>query len=199
MGLETSDSKIFALCGILAVLVMSADVILGAFLDPSWDFSSVICDLGVSDNNLIATSFLVSCCVSGILFIISSVMWLSKESKLLKMTGVFIILSGVALMGVGLVDKTTDALHQVVVSIYALLFVVAIMFACIKDIMERNWTFVIGFAILAVYSVVSFFGTFPYLLTQFLLMGYVFLWYLLKCLGELDEVSESYGETTTLQ
>ena len=191
MGYKVSDSRLYAMCGILAVIIMSVEVIVGIQLDPSWDSkTSVICDLGVSDDKAIATSFVVSCCISGLLFVASSGMWLLKESKLLKLTGVFVILAGISLMGVGIVDKTTDSIHQLVVAIYAALFIVGILFACIKDIIDHHWPLVIGFGILAIYSVISFSDMFPYLLTQFLLMGYVFIWYLLKCIGEFDPSSE---------
>ncbi len=192
MGHSTSDSKPYAMCGILAIIVMSVDVLVGIQLDPSWNSStSVICDLGVSSNEVIATSFVVSCCISGLLFIISSRMWFMKDSKLLKLTGLFVILAGISLMGIGIVDKSTDDIHQLVVAIYAALFIIGILFACIKDIMDHHWVLVIGFGILAVYSVISFSDLFPYLLTQFLLMGYVFIWYFLKCIGEFDPSSES--------
>ena len=192
MGFKTLDTRIYAICGILAVLVMSVDVIIGIILDPTWNFNdNVICDLGVSDDATIATSFLISCCASGILFIISSMMWMSKDSKLMKMTGIFTILSGISLMAVGILDKTTDPVHQFMVIIYATLFIIAIAFACIEDIKKHNYTLVFGFAILAVYGVISLFGVFPYILTQFLLMSYVFVWYLLNCIGEFNPSTES--------
>ena len=88
-------------------------------------------------------------------------------------------------------DKTTDPVHQFMVIIYATLFIIAIAFACIEDIKKHNYTLVFGFAILAVYGVISLFGVFPYILTQFLLMSYVFVWYLLKCIGEFNPSTES--------
>lgn len=192
MGYRSIDSRFYAACGMLAVIVMSVDVIVGIQLDPCWNYdTSVICDLGVSDDEMVSKSFLVSCCISGLLFVISSMMWLSKDSKLMKMTGVFVILAGISLMGVGIVDKTTDDIHQFVVTIYAALFIIGILFACIKDIMDRHLILVIGFGILAVYGMISFSDMFPYLLTQFLLMGYVFVWYFLKCIGEFDPSSGS--------
>lgn len=96
-------------------------------------------------------------------------------------------------MGVGLLDKTDDKIHQLAVVFYAALFIVAILFSCIRDIINRKFFFVACFALLAVYAVISFSDFFPYILTQFLLMGFVLVWYVLKCLGVLHPESELLG------
>ena len=195
MGLGLRNTKVYAAIGILAVAVITIDVILGIFLDSNWrPEANVICDLGVSSNDAIATSFMVSCCVAGILFAISSLMWIvGSKSKLMKTAGVFTLFAGVSLMGVGLLDKTDDKIHQLAVVFYAALFIVAILFSCIRDIINRKFFFVACFALLAVYAVISFSDFFPYILTQFLLMGFVLVWYVLKCLGVLYPESELLG------
>ncbi len=192
MGFGLRDAKVYAAIGILAVAVISIDVVLGIILDSNWrPETNVICDLGVSSDGAIAASFKVSCCVAGILFAISSMMWiLGNKSKLMKTAGVFTLLAGVSLMGVGLLDKTDDKIHQLAVVFYAAFFIVAILCSCIRDIVNRKFFFVVCFAMLAVYSIISFSDFFPYILTQFLLMGFVLVWYVLKCLGVLYPESE---------
>lgn len=195
MGLALRNAKLYAAIGILAVAVISLDVIFGIILDSNWRPEvNVICDLGVSSDDAIAASFKVSCCVAGILFAVSSLMWIVfNKSKLMKTAGVFALLAGISLMGVGLLDKTDDKIHQLAVVCYAALFIVAIFFSCIRDIINRKFFFVACFAVLAFYAIVSTYDLFPYIFTQFLLMGFVMIWYVLKCLGVLRPESELLG------
>ncbi len=196
MGLALRSTKAYAVAGILAVAVISLDVIIGIFLDKDWNPEvNVICDLGVSGNDAITASFKISCCVSGVLFALSSLMWIvGSKSKLMKAAGVFAFTAGLSLMSVGLLDKTNDKIHQLAVVCYAALFIVAILFSCIRDIIDRKFFFVGCFALLALYAIISLYDVFPYILTQFLLMGFVMVWYLLKCLGILYPDSELLGK-----
>ena len=184
MDLEGMGPRPYAMAGLAAPILMIVCVAICVLFEEGWDYTvNSMCDFGVSDNKFISVTFIGGCIISGILFMIAGLGWvLFEESKYVRIGGIIVMISGVALMCVGVFDKTYD-FHQYVSIIYAAIFIVAIAFVCLQDIIDRHLILVYGFAILAIYGAATLFSDFaPYAFTQAFLMGYVFIWFFLKSL-----------------
>lgn len=193
MGLKDMGPKPFAAAGIAAVAIMVLAVLICIFGDPSWNFSTEsLCDFAASSNKVVSVSFVFGCIVSGLLFIASGLGWtLFEKSKLYRIGGGFVSLSGVALIFVGLFDVSFD-FHFWISIIFAVIFIIAIAFACLQDIIDRHLILVAGFGVMAIYGFITLFvPSIPYALTQIILMGYVFIWFVLKSLRPFEPKSQT--------
>lgn len=192
MGLKELGPKPFAAAGMLAVVLMVIAVVICVLGDPSWDFyHQSLCDFGASSVKFVSVSFIFGCIVSGLLFIAAGIGWaLFEKSKFVRIGGAIVCLAGAALMCVGIFDVSFD-FHYWVSIIFAVIFIVAIAFVCLQDIIDRHLILVAGFGVMAIYGIITLFvPSIPYALTQIILMGYVFIWFFLKSMKPFEPKSE---------
>ena len=187
MDLRSIGPKPYAWAGILAALVMVAAVILCVLLDSNWTYDgrhSSMCDFGISEFWYVSALFIGACIVSGTLILISGFGWyLFEESKYVRYGGLVIMLAGIALMCVGIFDKTYS-FHQSVTIIFAVIFIIGIALVSVQDIIDRDWPLLIGLAAVGLYGLFTCFFYIPpfttYTVVQVVLMGYVFFWFVAK-------------------
>lgn len=178
----------YANAGILAIVIMVVSVVLCVLGDPDWDYTNgSMCDFGVSEVKYVSVLFIGACIVSGLLFMFSGIGWyLFEGSRFVRAGGLVVVISGAALICVGVFDKTFP-FHQYVSIIYAIIFIVAIALVSIQDIMDRHFILVLGLAALGLFGLVTIFvDMVPYSFVQVVLMGYVFIWYVFKSLKYHD-------------
>lgn len=188
MGLRDIEPKFFGITGIAASALMIVSVLICVCFQPGWDYKvNSMCDFGVSEIKAISVLFISACSISGVLFMISGLGWFLHEDKtFVRIGGLVVIISGLGLIAVGIFDKTYD-FHQYVSIVYAIIFIVAIAFVCLQDIIDRHLILVAGFAVVGVYGFITLFvSSIPYALTQTILMGYVFFWFIMKSLKFFD-------------
>ena len=182
----------YAWAGIIAAAVMVISVILCVLLDSNWTYNgphSSMCDFGVSDFWYVSVLFIGACIVSGTLILISGFGWyLFNGSKYVRYGGLVIMLAGIALMCVGIFDKTYS-FHQWVSIIFAVIFIIGIALVSIQDIIDREWSLLIGLAVVGLYGLFTCFFYIPpfttYTVVQVVLMGYVFFWFIMKSVNIL--------------
>ena len=187
MNFKSIGPKPYAWAGIIAAAVMIIAVILCVLLDSNWTYDgphSSMCDFGISEFWYVSVLFIGACIVSGTLILISGFGWyLFEESKYVRYGGLVIMFAGIALMCVGIFDKTYS-FHQWVTIIFAVIFIIGIALVSIQDIIDREWPLVIGLAIVGIYGLFTCFFFIPpfttYTVVQVVLMGYVFFWYIVK-------------------
>ena len=187
MNFKSIGPKPYAWAGIIAAAVMIIAVILCVLLDSNWTYDgphSSMCDFGISEFWYVSVLFIGACIVSGTLILISGFGWyLFEESKYVRYGGLVIMFAGIALMCVGIFDKTYS-FHQWVTIIFAVIFIIGIALVSIQDIIDREWPLVIGLAIVGIYGLFTCFFFIPpfttYTVVQIVLMGYVFFWYIVK-------------------
>ena len=187
MDLRSIGPKPYAWAGILAALVMVVAVILCVLLDSNWTYDgrhSSMCDFGISEFWYVSVLFIGACIVSGTLILISGFGWyLFEESKYVRYGGLVIMLAGIALMCVGIFDKTYS-FHQSVTIIFAVIFIIGIALVSVQDIIDRDWPLLIGLAAVGLYGLFTCFFYIPpfttYTVVQVVLMGYVFFWFVAK-------------------
>ena len=190
MDLKSLGPKPYAIAGIIACALMVVAVVLCVILDTNWVYNgphSSMCDFGISEFWYVSVIFIGGCVVSGILFVVSGYgRYLFEESKYVRYGGLVTMLAGVALMCVGIFDKTYD-FHQFVTIIFAVIFIIAIALVSLQDIIDRDLPLVIGLAIVGIYGLFTCFFFIPpfttYTVVQVVLMGYVFFWYTVKSIG----------------
>ena len=187
MDFRSIGPKPYAWAGILAALVMVVAVILCVLLDSNWTYDgrhSSMCDFGISEFWYVSVLFIGACIVSGTLILISGFGWyLFEESKYVRYGGLVIMLAGIALMCVGIFDKTYS-FHQSVTIIFAVIFIIGIALVSVQDIIDRDWPLLIGLAAVGLYGLFTCFFYIPpfttYTVVQVVLMGYVFFWFVAK-------------------
>ena len=182
----------FAWAGIAAVFVMVLAVCICLLGDPSWDYQTdSMCDFGVSDIKYVSAVFIGGCVLSGLLFVVSGFGWfLFEESKYVRAGGIVVMISGVALMCVGLLDKSFS-FHQYVTITFAVIFIVAIELVSVQDIMDRHFILLIGLGIVGLFGLITIFVDIaPYSFVQVILTGYTFVWYLFKSVRYFDPKSQ---------
>ena len=187
MDLRSIGPKPYAWAGIIAAAVMVISVILCVLLDSNWTYNgphSSMCDFGVSDFWYVSVLFIGACIVSGTLILVSGFGWyLFQESKYVRYGGLVIMFAGIALMCVGIFDKTYS-FHQYVSIIFAVIFIIGIALVSIQDIIDRQWPLLIGLAIVGLYGLFTCFFYIPpfttYTVVQVVMMGYVFFWFIVK-------------------
>lgn len=181
--------KPYGWAGIIAVIVMVLAVCFCVICDTNWEYNgphSSMCDFGISEFWYVSVAFIGGCIVSGLLFMMSGFGWyLFDESKYVRYGGLVVMLAGVALICVGIFDKTYD-FHQFVSIIFAVIFIIAIALVSVQDIIDRQWPLLIGLAVLGLYGLFTCFFYIPpfttYTVVQVVLMGYVFFWFVMKSL-----------------
>ena len=187
MDLRSIGPRPYAWAGIIAAAVMVISVILCVILDTNWTYNgphSSMCDFGISDFWYVSVLFIGACIVSGLLIMVSGLGWyLFKESKYVRYGGLVIMFAGVALMCVGIFDKTYS-FHQYVTIIFAVIFIIGIALVSVQDIIDREWPLLIGLAVVGLYGLFTCFFYIPpfttYTVVQVVLMGYVFFWFIVK-------------------
>ena len=178
----------YAWVGIAAVITMILAVTICLLGDPSWDYNSgSMCDFGISDVKYVSVTFIGGCILSGLMFMVSGFGWfMFGESKYVRAGAIVVVISGVALMCVGIFDKTYS-FHQYVSIIYAIIFIIAIALVSVQDIKDRHFILLIGLGILGLFGLATIFVDLcPYSMVQTILMGYVFIWYDFKMLKIMD-------------
>ena len=142
MDLRSIGPKPYAWAGIAAATVMVMAIILCVLLDSNWTYDgrhSSMCDFGVSEFWYVSVIFIGACIVSGTLILISGFGWyLFEESKYIRYGGLVIMLAGIALMCVGIFDKTYS-FHQSVTIIFAVIFIIGIALVSVQDIIDRDY------------------------------------------------------------
>jgi hypothetical membrane protein len=189
MDLRSIGVRPYGWAGIIAVIIMVVSVCFCVLCDTNWEYNgphSSMCDFGVSDFWYVSVAFIGACITSGILFMVSGFGWfLFDESKYIRYGGLVVMFAGVALMCVGIFDKTYD-FHQYVSIIFAVIFIIAIALVSVQDIIDRQWPLLIGLAVLGLYGLFTCFFYIPpfttYTVVQVVLMGYVFFWFVMKSL-----------------
>ena len=84
-------------------------------------------------------------------------------------------------------QKKYSAISVVVGVIFAVIFIIAIALVSIQDIMDRHLVLVAGLAILGIFGIMTMFiSIMPYSMIQMIMMGYVFLWFSIKCMRLRD-------------
>ena len=187
MDFKSIGPKPYAWAGIIAAAVMVIAVILCVLLDSNWTYDgrhSSMCDFGVSEFWYVSVIFIGACIVSGTLILVSGFGWyLFEESKYVRYGGLVIMLAGIALMCVGIFDKTYS-FHQYVSIIFAAIFIVGIALVSVQDIIDGQWPLLIGLAIVGLYGLFTCFFYIPpittYTVVQVVMMGYVFFWFIVK-------------------
>lgn len=187
MDFKSIGPKPYAWAGIVAAAVMIIAVILCVLLDSNWTYDgrhSSMCDFGISDFWYVSVIFIGACIVSGTLILVSGFGWyLFEESKYVRYGGLVIMFAGIALMCVGIFDKTYS-FHQWVTIIFAVIFIIGIALVSVQDIIDREWPLLIGLAIVGLYGLFTCFFYIPpittYTVVQVVLMGYVFFWFIVK-------------------
>ena len=187
MDFKSIGPKPYAWAGIVAAAVMIIAVILCVLLDSNWTYDgrhSSMCDFGISDFWYVSVIFIGACIVSGTLILVSGFGWyLFEESKYIRYGGLVIMFAGIALMCVGVFDKTYS-FHQWVTIIFAVIFIIGIALVSVQDIIDRQWPLLIGLAVVGLYGLFTCFFYIPpittYTVVQVVLMGYVFFWFIVK-------------------
>ena len=196
MDLRSIGQKPYAVAGIVAAAVMVISVILCVILDTNWTYNgphSSMCDFGISDFWYVSVLFIGACIISGLLILTSGFGWyLFEESKYVRYGGLVIMLAGLALLCVGVFDKTFS-FHQYVTIIFAVIFIIGIALVSVQDIIDRQWPLLIGLAIVGIYGLFTCFFYIPpittYTVVQVVLMGYVFFWFVMKNLKFMKDHS----------
>ena len=194
MDLRSIGVRPYGWAGIIAVIIMVVSVCFCVLCDTNWEYNgphSSMCDFGVSDFWYVSVAFIGACITSGILFMVSGLGWyLFDESKYIRYGGLVVMFAGVALMCVGIFDKTYD-FHQYVSIIFAVIFIIAIALVSLQDIIDRQWPLLIGLAVLGLYGLFTCFFYIPpfttYTVVQVVLMGYVFFWFVMKSLRFMNK------------
>ena len=187
MDFKSIGPKPYAWAGIVAAAVMIIAVILCVLLDSNWTYDgrhSSMCDFGISDFWYVSVIFIGACIISGTLILVSGFGWyLFEESEYIRYGGLVIMFAGIALMCVGIFDKTYS-FHQWVTIIFAVIFIIGIALVSVQDIIDREWPLLIGLAIVGLYGLFTCFFYIPpittYTVVQVVLMGYVFFWFIVK-------------------
>ena len=187
MDFKSIGPKPYAWAGIVAAAVMIIAVILCVLLDSNWTYDgrhSSMCDFGISEFWYVSVIFIGACIISGTLILVSGFGWyLFEESKYIRYGGLVIMFAGIALMCVGIFDKTYS-FHQWVTIIFAVIFIIGIALVSVQDIIDREWPLLIGLAIVGLYGLFTCFFYIPpittYTVVQVVLMGYVFFWFVVK-------------------
>ena len=194
MDLRSIGVRPYGWAGIIAVIIMVVSVCFCVLCDTNWEYNgphSSMCDFGVSDFWYVSVAFIGACITSGMLFMVSGFGWfLFDESKYIRYGGLVVMFAGVALMCVGIFDKTYD-FHQYVSIIFAVIFIIAIALVSVQDIIDRQWPLLIGLAVLGLYGLFTCFFYIPpfttYTVVQVVLMGYVFFWFVMKSLRFMNK------------
>ena len=192
MDLRSIGPRPYAWAGIIAAVVMVLSVILCVILDSNWTYDgrhSSMCDFGISDFWYVSVLFIGACIVSGTLILISGFGWyLFDESKYVRYGGLVVMLAGIALICVGIFDKTYS-FHQSVTIIFAAIFIIGITLVSVQDIIDREWPLLIGLAVVGLYGLFTCFFYIPpfttYTVVQVVMMGYVFFWFVMKSVNIL--------------
>ena len=187
MDFKSIGPKPYAWAGIVAAAVMIIAVILCVLLDSNWTYDgrhSSMCDFGISDFWYVSVIFIGACIISGTLILVSGFGWyLFEESEYIRYGGLVIMFAGIALMCVGIFNKTYS-FHQWVTIIFAVIFIIGIALVSVQDIIDREWPLLIGLAIVGLYGLFTCFFYIPpittYTVVQVVLMGYVFFWFIVK-------------------
>ena len=122
--------------GLLAMLAAVATLISFAtaiFMDPNWTFGvDTLSALGISTVPGVADLFNLTCIIGGIVLFIIGVIRMLKKSGLDMAVAVLLALSGIFLVGVGLVHLDSSG-HVCIASTYGILIILAIVISMIAD------------------------------------------------------------------
>ena len=191
MGLKELGPRPFAYAGIAAVIVMTAAVVICFFSAPDWDYlTDSMCDFVVSKTWYVPGVFIGGCVISGLLFMFSGLGWyLFEESKYVRIAGIVMQFSGISLICVGVLD-VTYWFHQYVTITFTVIFIIAVAFVSVQDLIDRHYILVIGLGLLGLFGLSTLFDDYcPYSMVQIVLVGFTFVWYILKSLKPFDPQS----------
>lgn len=192
-------SATYAKLGLIASAVAMLDYLVCLCVNYYWNIDNSISDFGYDKASSTVYFFIAGCVLSGVLLSLSGYgRFIHGENGFVRTGGLFVALSGIGLVFVGIISKTlSDPLHQLFTMIYIVTFIAAIMSICIWDLVNGRYIFPTGFLIAGALSVYAiWFGYVPYFILESVLMGYVFVWYIFKSIGWAhaeDPVQSSAG------
>lgn len=129
-------NKMYATSGIISAAIFMTLWVIAAITAPNWHLGELsLSDLGVCGNNVAEISFNMGCALAGLFGVMFGI-YVLNTSGYLRVTGVAMILSSIALTGVGVVNLNYGPMHAAVALTYAGFGAVSMIFSIIGDIKE---------------------------------------------------------------